>query len=162
MIYILLMISFIIHIITFVIIRQMKVNHDKTRVNDSDINEQIKNMEDTLAVYLVELKEENANFVKQIEQLQQRKNEANSTNNEQKQSFVEKTSPQPISETPDKSTNNFQPITDVENVEDVVEKSTTATALHLQEQGYTLEEIAKKLDKGKTEIALLLKFQQKK
>jgi hypothetical protein len=40
------------------------------------------------------------------------------------------------------------------------EKPLLEEVLQLQEQGLTLEEIAKKLHKGKTEIELLLKFRQ--
>lgn len=40
------------------------------------------------------------------------------------------------------------------------EQSLLSHALNLQSQGYSEEDIAKKLNKGKTEIALLLKFNQ--
>lgn len=40
------------------------------------------------------------------------------------------------------------------------EKSLLEEVVHLQEQGLTFEEIAKKLHKGQTEIELLLKFRQ--
>ncbi|MFC0474706.1 hypothetical protein ACFFHF_05270 [Robertmurraya beringensis] len=40
------------------------------------------------------------------------------------------------------------------------EKSLLEEVVHLQEQGLTYEEIAKKLHKGQTEIELLLKFRQ--
>ncbi len=56
---------------------------------------------------------------------------------------------------------DYQPITDGIQ-KDTVEQSLTAQILHLSQKGMTSDEIAKKLDKGKTEIELLLKFQQKK
>lgn len=48
-----------------------------------------------------------------------------------------------------------------EGLSDPKERSLLEEVLHLQEQGLTYEEIAKKLHKGQTEIELLLKFRQK-
>ncbi|MFD2657175.1 DUF6115 domain-containing protein [Gracilibacillus thailandensis] len=156
MLYILLLFSFIIHIVTFVIIRQLKLKQDTLVGVEDNVNQQVKNIEDTLAVYLVELKEENEKFVQQVEKF----NRNNSDNNNQKQPEVRKS----VKEvhTPKQSTKEYQAIAHVEQVEDVVERSTTASVLHLHEKGYTVDEIAKELDKGKTEVELLLKFQQKK
>ncbi|WP_163579897.1 DUF6115 domain-containing protein [Gracilibacillus saliphilus] len=156
MLYILLLFSFIIHIVTFIIIRQLKLKQDTLAGVEDNVNQQVKNIEDTLAVYLVELKEENEKFVQQVEKF----NSNNSDNNNQKQHEVRKS----VKEvnTPKQSTKEYQPISHVEQVEDVVERSTTASVLHLHEKGYTVDEIAKELDKGKTEVELLLKFQQKK
>ncbi len=50
--------------------------------------------------------------------------------------------------------------TEQEGVSDPKERSLLEEVLHLQEQGLTYEEIAKKLHKGQTEIELLLKFRQ--
>ncbi|WP_018932645.1 DUF6115 domain-containing protein [Gracilibacillus lacisalsi] len=156
MLYILLLFSFIIHIVTFVIIRQLKLKQDTLAGVEDNVNQQVKNIEDTLAVYLVELKEENEKFVQQVEKF----NSNNSDNNNQKQHEASKS----VKEvhTPKQSTKEYQAISHVEQVEDVVERSTTASVLHLHEKGYTVDEIAKELDKGKTEVELLLKFQQKK
>ncbi|MGP4040271.1 DUF6115 domain-containing protein [Gracilibacillus sp. D59] len=157
MLYILLLLSFIIHIVTFVIIRQLKVKQEALVTIEDNVNQQVKNIEDTLAVYLVEIKEENEKFVKQVEDFSGNNFENNSTSQEQKEVK------QPVTElNTSKKTKDYQPITNVEQVEDVVEQSSTAYVLHLHNKGYTVNEIAKKLDKGKTEIELLLKFQQKK
>ncbi|WP_066173088.1 DUF6115 domain-containing protein [Bacillus marinisedimentorum] len=43
---------------------------------------------------------------------------------------------------------------------DTVFSSVESQAFHLHEQGYSAAEIAKKLNRGKTEIELILKFQQ--
>ncbi|MGS2776876.1 DUF6115 domain-containing protein [Robertmurraya sp. GLU-23] len=48
----------------------------------------------------------------------------------------------------------------LQEVNEPKEKSMLEEVLHLQEQGLTYEEIAKKLHKGQTEIELLLKFRQ--
>lgn len=48
----------------------------------------------------------------------------------------------------------------IQEVTEPKEKSLLEEVVHLQEQGLTFEEIAKKLHKGQTEIELLLKFRQ--
>ncbi|ARP42235.1 MULTISPECIES: hypothetical protein [Geobacillus] len=54
---------------------------------------------------------------------------------------------------------------DIEAIEDVLDLSPSASAAdaarRLHEEGATIEEIAKKLQKGKTEVELLLKFDRK-
>jgi hypothetical protein len=47
-----------------------------------------------------------------------------------------------------------------ENVNTVYQESLASQVRNLKDQGYSLEEIAQKLKKGKTEIDLLLKFQE--
>ena len=49
---------------------------------------------------------------------------------------------------------------EVKELEVEKEKTLLDQAVELQEQGKTIEDIARKLDKGKTEIELLLKFRQ--
>jgi hypothetical protein len=51
-------------------------------------------------------------------------------------------------------------VIDLDQQEDLYQKSLLAQVLLLQMQGFTEEEIAKKLQKGKTEIELLIKFRQ--
>ncbi|WP_084821903.1 hypothetical protein [Bacillus sp. SA1-12] len=61
-------------------------------------------------------------------------------------------------------------LNNVNKIEDIIEISQSSQgkslpfeleAINLYEKGYTLEQIAKKLNKGKTEIQLLLKFRRK-
>ncbi|MEW8971205.1 MAG: hypothetical protein AB2411_11290 [Mesobacillus sp.] len=47
-----------------------------------------------------------------------------------------------------------------EDKEEFIQSSLFDQVLHMKNQGMTIEEIARKLDKGKTEIELLLKFRQ--
>lgn len=48
-----------------------------------------------------------------------------------------------------------------ENKEEVIQSSPIDQVPQMTNQGMTIEEIARKMDKGKTEIELLLKFRQK-
>ncbi|WP_058307788.1 DUF6115 domain-containing protein [Gracilibacillus massiliensis] len=157
MLYLLLLISFMIHVITFIIIRQLKQRQDNIETIEDNVNLQVKNLEDTLAIYLIELKEENEHFMKQIErvdvpiQMTESKHPVNEEIAIKSETMKEK----------GQEVKEYQPISPVESQEDVVENSTTASILHLDAKGYTIDEIAKKLNKGKTEVELLLKFQQK-
>ncbi|WP_440895334.1 DUF6115 domain-containing protein [Amphibacillus sp. Q70] len=153
MYYILLLISFLIHILTFVMIRQLKVKLDQPNENKKVLAQQQKQIEELLAVYLLEIREENEKLLDLINKGQQSasqkdsKSEAPLTQNESE-----------LNATTEKY-QDYQPI--VPDEEDIVEQSFAAQVLSLAEQGYTAETIAKKLNCGKTEVELLLKFQQK-
>ncbi|SER07103.1 hypothetical protein SAMN04487944_101127 [Gracilibacillus ureilyticus] len=159
MVNLLLLFSFIIHVVTLIIIRQMKIKQKSMEDIEANVYEQIDKMENTLALYLVEMREENEHFTKELLAIQEKReqynNQAPSDENLNKNAFKEE-------KTITKENNyaKFTPLTNVEQ-EDVMEQSDTAKILHLSKNGYTTDEIARKLDKGKTEIELLLKFQQK-
>ncbi|MBS4207597.1 hypothetical protein [Bacillus sp. FJAT-50079] len=139
---------------------------------------QRKNQEESaelLSAFLLELKEENEQFLSIIQQLQKQ-------NKDQKKPIAEtyketKDSPQPT------MLNQEQPITAEtyatlltypdENINQSAESDAKAEkaetmqtslidqAYQLQSTGVSIDEIAKKLHKGKTEIALMLKFRRK-
>ncbi|GAB2563325.1 hypothetical protein [Gracilibacillus alcaliphilus] len=164
MVYILLLISFLIHVATFIIIRQFKLKLDTYGDMEQDIKEQAKAIEDTLAVYLIDIRQENNELLQRLENARHIQTETEQPVNNVAED------PQPATEAPVEqepvadlplSPPDFQPITVDDKVEDKVEQSLAAKALHLQAKGYTVEEIAKQLNKGTTEIELLLKFQQK-
>ncbi len=159
MLYLLIFFSFLIHGVTFIIIRQLKIKQDNMEQIEINVNQQVKNMEDTLAIYLVEIREENERFMKQIERVDLSEQPKQVKNSDKENSSSE--DPQSKNRK-QQQVKEYQPISTIDSVEDVVESSSTASVLHMQEKGYTVDEIAKKLNKGKTEIELLLKFQQKK
>ncbi|PWU68846.1 DUF6115 domain-containing protein [Gracilibacillus dipsosauri] len=168
MIYLLLLLSFLIHIITFIVIRHLKMKQQNIEDIEANVLEQVEKMEDSLALYLVEMKEENQKFLEQIDLMDNPSVEI--TEAVQQNQLKKKTTnevPQPnkpeegtVRIPKDNEYEDYQPITDGIQ-KDTVEQSLTAQILHLSQKGMTSDEIAKKLDKGKTEIELLLKFQQK-
>ncbi|UOQ47849.1 hypothetical protein MUN88_17610 [Gracilibacillus caseinilyticus] len=147
----LILFSFIIHIITFIIIRHLKNRIDNMHAVEERVDAQVKSIEDTLALYLVEIKEENEQFIQDIMNTQH-----SSTKNKPKNS------PSTDSEYNTKQSENYIPISATDQVEDVVEHSLAASILHLRQQGLAVNQIAKQLNKGQTEVELILKFQQKK
>ncbi|MGG3843132.1 hypothetical protein ABEV11_09470 [Anoxybacillus kestanbolensis] len=145
------MISFVLHGISLFLIILLSLKWIKIKETEKEQAELIREMEAMMTTYLMQFKEENERFIKQLTSspIRQKKKEA-------PPSFQEE-----------------QVLLPVEQVVDRIELSTTAPkkeqsveslvseALKLQQQGKTIEEIAKTLKRGKTEMELLLKFHQK-
>lgn len=150
----LLLISFIIHAITFVIIRQLKIKIDRPSEDNARFEQQQKEIEELLAVYLLEIREENEKLVDLIDQsdrltstpiTETKKNDA------------------PLESEPNKAAekySSYQPI-EPDDQADTVEPSFAAQVLSLHAQGTTPEAIARQLNRGKTEVELLIKFHHK-
>jgi ElaB/YqjD/DUF883 family membrane-anchored ribosome-binding protein len=129
-----------------------------------DVLKMKREIEDLLVSYTSEMKEENERLIKQIQESKrsisnedqrgEKKNsvvlqvEANSTSRKNENHYVEK----------DPYENYLPPIINSEEEEDVYEQSDTAKVLSLSKKGLTTEEIAKKLNLGKGEVDLMLKF----
>lgn len=145
------MISFVLHGISLFLIILLSLKWIKIKETEKEQAELIREMEAMMTTYLMQFKEENERFIKQLTSspIRQKKKEA-------PPSFQDE-----------------QVLLPVEQVVDRIELSTTAPkkeqsveslvseALKLQQQGKTIEEIAKTLKRGKTEMELLLKFHQK-
>lgn len=145
------MISFVLHGISLFLIILLSLKWIKIKETEKEQAELIREMEAMMTTYLMQFKEENERFIKQLTSspIRQKKKEA-------PPSFQDE-----------------QVLLPVEQVVDRIELSTTAPkkeqsveslvseALKLQQQGKTIEEIARTLKRGKTEMELLLKFHQK-
>lgn len=154
----LLLISFIIHAVTLVIIRQLKVKLDQPSITKQTLDQQQKEIEELLAVYLLEIREENDKMIQLIDQQakhvpQEKIKEA---------TIVEQPPRKPMMEARQQENKyqDYQPFMP-EPEEAVVEPSFAAQVLSLAERGDSIETIAKKLNRGKTEVELLIKFHQK-
>lgn len=106
--------------------------------------DQEKQLNQLLSKFLHEIKEEN-------EQLQIRLKEQQLS--QSKQEFV--TRPVPNEAIKNESKANYIP---KYKMEDQLETSTEGQIFHLYQNGYSKEEIAKKLNRGKTEVELILKM----
>ncbi|WP_408010991.1 DUF6115 domain-containing protein [Pseudalkalibacillus sp. A8] len=150
-------ISFIIHIITILSI--IIVWKRSGAAEQQDLKAMKSEMEDILIAYTTEMKEENDAFLKELASLQHKKPAGNHYNDRQ------------IDATLEKSKKNLQTrdVTDLENEDasyspPIIEAKETFGAslssqiLAMQRQGYSLDEIAKKVNKGKGEVVLMLKF----
>ena len=154
----------------------------------------IKEMEDLLSSFVLEMKEDNEQLIKRIEDLKNAKNLSSQNNQNQPSSIktpLEKTiesdvrdSDNDLSTRLEKTVGHYAvkayqqqskqekvgiqaPLKESElpkkqeNLNSVQQESLAGQIWNLKDQGYSLEEIARKLKKGKTEIDLLLKFQGK-
>ncbi len=146
MILYLLIVSLLLHFVTFfiliVIVKKMRSAFDYQQFET-----QKKELEDLLAYYSVELKEENERFLKEIlekTKLQETGTELKETHN--------------VAEEQNTLTEIEEIVQEEKTVETYAQPSLEAQALQLYEQGYDIKEIAKKLNKGHGEIELLLKF----
>ncbi|EMI11873.1 hypothetical protein [Anoxybacillus gonensis] len=145
------LISFVLHGVSLFLIILLSLKWAKIKETEREQAELIREMETMMTTYLMQFKEENERFVKQMTSsaVRQKKKE------------------------PPLLLRDEQVRLPVEDVVDRIELSSTtpqeepalesliSEALKLQQQGKTIDEIAKLLKRGKTEIELLLKFHQK-
>lgn len=113
----------------------------------------MREMEDAVGAYLVEIKDENDRLLSELSTLKSSKNQ--STQNPDIQTEVEPPSKLkanravPMS----KAVNTYKQL-----AANPIEQSKEEKALELSKSGYSIDEVAKHLNMGKTEVELLLKF----
>lgn len=142
---------------------------DKTEKNQQQL---IKEMEDSLALYITEVKDENDRLIDQLTKIQE-----NPQNNESKvepkrsslaqEAEVAATSvyfnpKPPTSKVLDSYRSQQQPSETSATKSRLEPKQETEfeTVYRLYDEGLTLNEIASQLKKGKTEVELILKFKR--
>jgi hypothetical protein len=156
MIAFLLVISFILHALSLFVIILLYLQLSKVKETEKRQQQMAEEMEQTFSAYLLEWKEENERFLKELSVMLTNRTGADG---KQPLSKVNATS------TKEEALPNYFPnIDDVKDIVDIRHQampSLVEEAWQLFEQGKTIEEIAKILKKGKTEIELLLKFRQK-
>ncbi|OXB94532.1 hypothetical protein [Parageobacillus galactosidasius] len=156
MIAFLLVVSFILHALSLFVIILLYLQLSKVKETEKRQQQMAEEMEQTFSAYLLEWKEENERFLKELTDML-----TNRTKADRKQS----SSKADATSTKEEALPNYFP--NVDDVKDIVDirhqamPSLVEEAWQLFEQGKTIEEIAKILKKGKTEIELLLKFHQK-
>ncbi|WMT17963.1 hypothetical protein [Parageobacillus toebii] len=156
MIAFLLVVSFILHALSLFVIILLYLQLSKVKETEKRQQQMAEEMEQTFSAYLLEWKEENERFLKELTDML-----TNRTKADRKQS----PSKADATSTKEEALPNYFP--NVDDVKDIVDirhqamPSLVEEAWQLFEQGKTIEEIAKILKKGKTEIELLLKFHQK-
>ncbi len=163
----LLMFSLMLHGVTFIVViylyRQLK---DQPHVDE--LEKTVREVEDVFASYLLELKNENERLMNILKE--NGKNVKVETSEPPPlNKFAEPTKTKEKRENENKQIENspvetglgdsYQP----ENipVDETVELTLESRVLHLYKNGKTIEEIAKQLNKGKTEIELIIKFHLK-
>ncbi|WLR52365.1 coupling factor for flagellin transcription and translation [Bacillus tianshenii] len=169
--------SFLLHFITIfiIILLSMRLNNMKHTVSKQE--ELQKEVEDVFSSYMVEIKEENEKLLQALRQKSVTPTQAPSQSEPAKPAGPSspqlKPSTKAVSRVYDlnkKVTEKPRSTQSSEKKEDYTVplskgnehyvQSLTSKAVQLEKQGHTVEEIAQKLNKGKTEIELLLKFRR--
>ncbi|PGT86693.1 MULTISPECIES: hypothetical protein [Bacillaceae] len=168
---ILLLISLLLHVVAFYFIVVLYMKYSTIK-NISDTQRQLlEETENSMTSFLIDIKDENDRLIEKLlktsNSIPQKKEEHhfNPNNQDQKASHVE-------IQKPDKQVDKHELpdyLLNVDQVEDIVEinqpkqqknPSFEEKAINLYKEGHTIEQIAKRLNVGKTEIELLLKFRQ--
>lgn len=163
--YILLLVSFIIHIVTFVVLRQYKQWIDELKLEQSKGDTNKKELEEMLAVYLLEIREENDRLIDLIQQDHEANPVKVETDNK-KPHKVDKKAPvdrfeKDSSQFKEQGDANYTPLTEqLDYMQEPFKKSLQADVIERYEKGETVEDIAKALNKGKTEVELIIKFRR--
>lgn len=139
----------------FLVILYMKVaKFDELKEEQQKLMDE---MEDTLGAYLVELKDENDRLVDRLAQFEKsREVQPKKLIDVQDETDEEKFLIKPTKVVPVKTALKSYGATT--NMSTAPKKDSREYAFALCDEGFSIEEIAKKLGKGKTEVELLLKF----
>lgn len=169
-------VNFTLIIIVFFLIILLYLRQSRLLNMENDRASTIKEMEDLLTAYIIEMKDENEKFLKQMnirDRAKPKKEEKSSTTliHEKKNASPQSSSidlfvgeENPLHLLP-KYEENKQDVSNKKEELSVIDEEETIDsivnkAMKLQNQGLSINEIAKRLNKGKTEIELLLKFRQ--
>ncbi|HHY74651.1 MAG TPA: coupling factor for flagellin transcription and translation [Bacillus bacterium] len=183
----LLVISFILHLLAFfwIILLSMRLKRsNEIETRQKEIQNEI---EDLFQSYLLEMKEENEKLLNMIEKSAKTSmdNKESGKNDEQSNHFSNETRPLETYEPPvnlrskmtqqvyqninlnkPKISSSVEEATEyvppVPSGDEEFEESSASQVIRLHEQGRNPTEIAKKLNMGKTEVELLLKFNGQK
>ncbi|MCF6410595.1 DUF6115 domain-containing protein [Pseudalkalibacillus salsuginis] len=147
-------ISFIIHIITLLSI--IIVWKRSGAAEQEDFRAMKSEMEDILIAYTAEMKEENEVFLKELASLQKEKPVGDRDNKEN--AATEKPEKKGITEPTAAEQREISYSPPVSEEKETFGASVSSQILSMQKQGYSLDEIAKKVNKGKGEVELMLKF----
>lgn len=158
MVSLLLIISFLLHIVLLIAIYFLYQQIVQLRTNK---NEEIESLESLLQNFLLEIREENELLQKKLQK--ETKDDININNIDNIEKSNEKFLDKRIKTI--KNRENIYQINTPQKAalekEDKIETSFEAQVFQLANEGLEIEEIAKKLNRGKTEIELLMKLQKK-
>ena len=194
----LVIVSIALNMIAFLLIAILFLRQNKLIKMEESLKQPVKEMEDLMTTYLLQMKEENEQFIKSVKGLKKDKNDLQSTSVKFPPIKLEHVEEKSLQSEQLDSPENFTSLIgktignqavkayqrqnqhtekEIEEIERVAsEKSETNPeplissnnqidgdlVLHLQKQGFSLETIAKKLNRGKTEIELYLTFHEKR
>ncbi|WP_090856578.1 hypothetical protein [Paraliobacillus sp. PM-2] len=162
MIELLLLISFFIHITTFIYLKTLSSRVMRPEEFLQRQEEQKKEMEDLLSIYVLEIREENERLMEALQNKPNNRDNQSTTASPQRSSLSNQGKEQMAHDTKRAfyyKQNDYEPPMIEE--EESFKPSFSAQVLALYSKGESVESIARKLDCGKTEVELMVKFHQK-
>lgn len=163
---IIIIILFLLQIVSFYIIALLYMKMGKLNDVEKKQRKLMDEMEESIAAYLTELKDENDRFLQQFS-MEQKKDHSSQQSNIGKAVDIVSHTEQVLFEQPKipvrKAIHTYQKnsgtlTTKVNSKEETETASIRTKVSQLAAEGYSIEEIAKQVGVGKTEIELMLKF----
>ncbi len=152
----LLVINFIIVGILILAFINLSARIKKTEELELKQQKVAREIEDLFTSYLMEIKEEN----ERMTELLHSKEREPQTRNNASPPVDPSIEPRSTFKSPVEEQKDYVPPAPG-SADESYQPSLQSQVLHLKDQGLTTDQIAKKLDRGKTEIELVVKFQQK-
>jgi hypothetical protein len=172
---ILLSISLLLHVVAFYFIAVLYMKYATIKELSDTQKRMIDEAEQAMTSFLIEIKDENERLLQHLNSSSEHPQQRNKSVTLEKKDLQQ-------NENPSKDNRRNAPIVERQEdlpdylatanlVEDIIEITNAPQekmipfeleAINLFKNGHTVEQIAKKLNKGRTEIELLLKFRQKK
>lgn len=174
--YLLIFISFILHIITFIVLRHFYLKQQAYQSEQHKFELEKKELEQLLMSYLIEMKEENDRLLAALKKngnkgpkqsssiIEPKPLKQNQKANVSGERYDQSMAEEPLSsQTYDQENEQvYTPLVDdIPNQQEVYKKSYQAEIIERFEQGESPADIAKALNRGKTEVELIIKFQKK-
>lgn len=160
-----LVVLFITQVISFYFIALLYMKLSKFDDLEKKQNKLMKEMDDAIAVYLTEIKDDNEQLIEQLTAKVEEKRRLDIPEEpvkqprqlpEEEQAPVRMTAPQ--STMRHHARQSYAAAVQKNIVQEEVAVDDRTRAIHMSAEGYSIEEIARKLGKGKTEVELILKF----
>jgi len=145
---------FILQLLSFFLIAILYLRLGKVNQVKHEQNAIIREMEDAVGAYLLEIKDENDRLLSELSRIK-----PSETSKSLQENRIEATVDLPVIPTTPKSKAVHQyKQAAPQQIPETKQLSKEEKALDLSQNGYSIEEIAKRLNMGKTEVELLLKF----
>lgn len=158
-----LIISLILNILAITAILLLYLRQNRFVSLEKDQKNNIEQMDQLLAIYITEMREENEAFLKQVQQrnILSPVNDESNVQNEPNPQELNKRYPATTAKKKAASiyqANQANKETHIDRQKEKNEATTHSSIQDLYHQGHSVDEIAKRMNKGKKEVELLLKF----
>lgn len=171
---ILLLISLLLHVVAFYFIVVLYTKYSNVKELSDSGRKMLEETEASMTSFLIEMKDDNERLIQNLKRFENNLDDNNKQKTKERENVLSKANTIINNKKEYVMTDNHDEFPDylssINEVEDIIEINQSPQeknlpfeieAINLYKNGYTVEQIAKKLNKGKTEIELLLKFRQK-